>query len=158
MHAFIVLFYLAVLIYSALVSATYFKIWLALVIAYILIFQGLLKPKFPFRQAITIASWGEPSEPYSILRTQLTVDKAKAYLKKLNKETEGEEGRTIVTFYHFMVYGISHVLAAAEKGIGRLALGSFYKHHSRLGMTLLIQSREGVRYVTVWNLHKKTLR
>ena len=147
------MFLFAGIIYSIWIDSNFLKIWGVLVVVYITIFNILLKPKFPFRQAITISSWGQPNDPYAILRTEVDVTQALEYAKELTEQTGVK-----ITLTHVMAMGYAYCLVKVRKTIGKIRCGNFHQA-KELGITVLVNIDEGrdLAPATSWDTHKMTI-
>ena len=97
----------------------------------------------------------EPSDPTSYIVNDVSMSKAKAYVKRLN--TEQKEVHYTLT--HITGYATGWGLYKMRRDVGRIRFGTFSQSKD-IGTTVLVDVEGGKDLVpvTVWNVHKMTLK
>ena len=94
-----------------------------------------------------------PADPTSIIFNDYNMDKAIAYLKKLNESSDVH-----ITMTHLVGYASAWGAYKMRRDIGRIKFGTFKKTH-KMGISFMIDIDHGknMAYVTVHDGHKMTL-
>ena len=97
----------------------------------------------------------EPSDPTAYIINQISMTKAKEYVKQLNEEQK----EVHYTMTHVVGYAVAWGQYKMRKVIGRIKWGT-YKNSRDIGTTVLVDAGGGndLVPVTVWNGHKMTLK
>lgn len=154
------LFILAGIIYGVFYDGTFWKIYAACFVAYLLfVYISQVRRDNGMRQTLIISTWSQPSDPTSYIIADINMTKALAYCKKLNEEQKllGDQG-VRVTMTNLMGYALAHALFKMRRNVGRIKWG-FFKHDKKCGTTLLADVGNGKDLVpvTIWDGHKISL-
>ncbi|CAI2375790.1 unnamed protein product [Moneuplotes crassus] len=157
MNALIFLGLITLIIYGILVDATFFKIYIPLVIVYWVVSTVLFgrRDSVGKRRKITIASWADPQDPSSYMPVEYDVTDLVEYINKENKK-EGSKAKLTMTYAVTKAMGIGFSLAADN--IGRIAMGHF-RSMKQIDIALLADVKGGKDLVpvTIKTPHQKSL-
>eukprot|EP00347_Sterkiella_histriomuscorum_P023920 403332930 len=146
MNAFIILGFIAAILYGLFVDGTYFKIYFALIAIYIVFFQFIFinRSHLTKRKNITAVTWGAPTDPTSYIVIDFDCTKTIQYLKKINESQKDQK----VTITHLMSKGMLLAAHRNRRDVGRIKWGHFQKSE-RVGVTVLVDSGSGKDLVPV---------
>lgn len=150
MNAFFGIGIVSGLVYGIIVDGTYWKIFFAIMLFYIVVFNNLLvdKSHVTTRKNINVTSWGAPTDPTAYLVEEYDVSKALPYIKKLN-EMQSEHK---ITMTHLFSKGLAVAASKMRRDIGRIKWGYFQKAE-KLGLSILVDVEGGKDLVpvTLWD-------
>ena len=142
------------IIYGIAIDGTFWKIYGVLVALYsIFVLVQRDTKENPRRKTILIATWDQPDDPSAYVYNDYNMDKALAYLDKLNENSEVR-----ITMTHLVGYASAWGAYKMRRDVGKLPYGSF-KKSKKIGITVLVDvgMGEDLVPVTIHDGHKLTL-
>ena len=142
------------IIYGIAIDGTFWKIYGVLVALYSIwvLVQRDIKEN-PRRKTILISTWDQPDDPSAYVYNDYNMDKALAYLDKLNENSDVR-----ITMTHLVGYASAWGAYKMRRDVGKLPYGSF-KKSKKIGITVLVDvgMGEDLVPVTIHDGHKLTL-
>ena len=142
------------IIYGIAIDGTFWKIYGVLVALYSIwvLVQRDIKEN-PRRKTILISTWDAPDDPSAYIYNDYNMDKAIAYLDKLNENSDLR-----ITMTHLVGYASAWGAYKMRRDVGKLPYGSF-KRSKKIGITVLVDVGlgEDLVPVTIHDGHKLTL-
>ena len=142
------------IIYGIAIDGTFWYIYSILVALYSIyvLIQKDIKEN-PRRKTILISTWDQPDDPSAYVYNDYNMDKAIAYLEKLNENSDLR-----ITMTHLVGYASAWGAYKMRRDVGKLPWGSF-RRSKKIGITVLVDvgMGEDLVPVTIHDGHTLTL-